>query len=114
MNRIDTETKRKLRAMGAAPLLEAIEAQHEDPEIGMSFHERLALVVDHAHERFTDSKVEGLIRRAGLRYPGADLRRVDLVEERGLDRAVLAHLATVKGHWDLPVGGQFISLLADS
>ncbi len=62
--------------------------------IGMSFHERLALVVDHAHERFTDSKVEGLIRRAGLRYPGADLRRVDLVEERGLDRAVLAHLAT--------------------
>jgi DNA replication protein DnaC len=94
MNRIDTETKRKLREMGAAPLLEAIEAQHEDHVIGMSFHERLALVVDHAHERFTDSKVEGLIRRAGLRYPGADLRRVDLVEERGLDRAVLAHLAT--------------------
>ncbi|MCT2265972.1 hypothetical protein M3F32_15545 [Dietzia cinnamea] len=29
------------------------------------------------------------------------------------EKNLLAHL-TVKGHWDLPVGGQFISLLADS
>ena len=42
----------------------------------------------------THSKVDGLIRRAGLRYPTADLRRIDLVEERGLDRGVIAQLAT--------------------
>ena len=94
MSAIDIETKRKLREMGAQPLLEAIEAQHEDHVLGMSFHERLQLVVDHAHESFNHSKVDGLIRRANLRYPAADLRRVDLVEERGLDRAVLANLAT--------------------
>lgn len=30
MSAIDIETKRKLREMGAQPLLDAIEAQHED------------------------------------------------------------------------------------
>lgn len=94
MSSIDSETKRKLREMGAQPLLEALEAQHDDHVVGMSFGERLQLVVDHAHESFNHSKIDGLIRRANLRYPAADLRRVDLVEERGLDRAVLAQLAT--------------------
>jgi hypothetical protein len=35
----------------------------------------LRLVVDDAYSTFTHSKVAGLIRRAGLRYPNADLRR---------------------------------------
>ncbi|WP_241731183.1 MULTISPECIES: hypothetical protein [unclassified Dietzia] len=48
MSSIDSETKRKLREMGAQPLLEAIEAQHDDHVVGMSFGERLQLVVDHA------------------------------------------------------------------
>ena len=84
MSPVDAETKRKLREMGAQPLLEAIESQDEDHALGMSFDERLQLVVDHAHESFNHSKIDGLIRRAGLRYPAADLRRVDLIEERGL------------------------------
>ncbi|GAA3920969.1 hypothetical protein BKA10_002587 [Microbacterium invictum] len=56
--------------------------------------ERVKLAVDDAHATFTHSKVEGLIRRAGLRYPNADLRRVDMVEQRGLDRGVIAQLGT--------------------
>lgn len=94
MSTIDIETKRKLREMGAQPLLDAIEAQDDVHVLGMGFADRLQLVVDDAHQAFNHSKVEGLIRRAGLRYPGADLRRVDLIEERGLDRAVIAQLAT--------------------
>ena len=94
MSAIDTETKRKLREMGAQPLLEAIEVQDDNLVLGMSFDERLQLVVDQAHSTFNHSKVEGLIRRAGLRYPGADLRRLDLVEQRGLDRNVITALAT--------------------
>ena len=62
--------------------------------LGMGFSERLRLVVDEAHSTFNHAKVEGLIRRAGLRYPGADLRRLDLVEERGLDRQVIAQPGT--------------------
>ncbi|MGX9347776.1 hypothetical protein [Microbacterium sp. KNMS] len=53
------------------------------------------LAVNDAHAAFTHTKVvEGLIRRAGLHYPNADLRRVDMLERRGLDRAVIAQLAT--------------------
>lgn len=94
MTGTDIETKRKLREMGAGPLLEAIEAQEETLVLGMTFEERPRLVVDEAHCGFNHSKVEGLIRRAGLRYPGADLRRLDLVEGRGLDRNVIAQLGT--------------------
>jgi len=94
VNGIDIETKRKLREMGAAPLLEALEAQDDTLTLGMGFGERLRLVVDEAHSTFNHAKVEGLIRRAGLRYPGADLRRLDLVEERGLDRQVIAQLGS--------------------
>jgi hypothetical protein len=94
MSVIDIETKRKLREMGATALLEAIDAQDESQVLDMSFTDRIQLVVDEAHASFNHAKVEGLIRRAGLRYPGADLRRLDLVEERGLDHHLIAQLAT--------------------
>ncbi|WP_283255771.1 MULTISPECIES: ATP-binding protein [Brevibacterium] len=94
MTAIDTETKRKLREMGATPLLEALESQDEDLTMGMSFDERLQLIVDEAHSRFNHAKVEGLIRRAGLRYPAADLRQLSRVDERGLDQNVIAQLGT--------------------
>ena len=94
MTALDIETKRKLREMGATPLLDAFTAQDEALVLGMGFSERIALIVDEAHQAFTHSKVDGLIRRAGLRYPKADLRRLDLVEERGLDRSLIAQLGT--------------------
>lgn len=71
MSGVDIETKRKLREMGAAALLEAIEAQDEDLVLGLPFDQRLQLVVDQAHSSFNNGKVEGLIRRAQLRYPAA-------------------------------------------
>ncbi len=94
MSGIDIETKRKLREMGATPLLEALEAHDDTLTLGMGFGERLRLVVDEAHSSFNHAKIEGLIRRAGLRYPAADLRQLDLVDERGLDRSVIAQLGT--------------------
>ena len=59
MSRIDTETKRKLREMGALPMLEALEAQDETLVLGMAFEERLRLIVDEAHSGFNHAKVEG-------------------------------------------------------
>ena len=94
MSRLDHETKRKLREMGAAALLDAFEAQDDALAMGLSFEERVQTAVDDAHAAFTGQKIEGLIRRAGLRYPDADLRKVDLIDERGLDRAKLVQLAT--------------------
>lgn len=94
MSHLDSETKRKLREMQVPFLVTAIEAQDEALTLGMVFEERLKLAVDDAHATFTHAKVEGLIRRAGLRYPNADLRRLDLIEQRGLDRGIIAQLGT--------------------
>ena len=94
MSRLDGETKRKLREMNAGELLEAIDSQDETLSIGMPFEERVRLVVDDAYDSFTHSKVEGLIRRAGLRYPNADLRRIDMLDERRLNRELLTQLGT--------------------
>ncbi|AMS05921.1 ATP-binding protein [Acidipropionibacterium acidipropionici] len=92
MSIIDIETARKLREMGSTDLLGALEAQDEQLSVGLAFGERIRLAVDDAYTAFTDTKVTGLLRRAGLRYPAADLRSVDLVDQRGLDRSVLAEL----------------------
>ena len=94
MSRIDSETKRKLREMGVPSLVDAFEIQDDTLTLGMVFEERVKLAVDDAHATFNQSKVEGLIRRAGLRYPNADLRRLDLIEQRGLDRGIIAQLGT--------------------
>ena len=94
MSMLDTETKRKLREMNASELLEAIDGQDATLTISLPFEERVRLAVDDAYAAFTHAKVSGLIRRAGLRYPNADLRRLDLLEERGLDRHLLAQLGS--------------------
>lgn len=92
MTTLDAQTKHKLREMGAGSLLEALEGQDDVLALAMGFEDRIQLAVDDAYATFTNAKVDGLIRRAGLRYPDADLRRLDLVEERGLDRGALAQL----------------------
>ena len=94
MSRIDIETKRKLREMNAGEMLEAIDTQDDTLSINLTFEERVRLVVDDAHSTFMHSKIAGLIRRASLRYPNADLRRIDLLDERGLNRQLLTQLGT--------------------
>ena len=94
MTLIDTDTKHKLREMGVGALADSFEMQDDVITIGMPFAERVKLAVDDAHASFTGQKITGLIRRAGLRYPDAELRRLGLVEERGIDRGVIANLAT--------------------
>ncbi len=59
--------------MGVPALVDALDIQDEGLTMGLVFEERIKLAVDDAHAAFTHSKVEGLIRRAGLRYPNADL-----------------------------------------
>ena len=59
-----------------------------------AFSERVQMAVDEAHSDFITQKVRNLTRRAGLRYPEADVRSVDFFEGRGLDRVAVAELAT--------------------
>ena len=88
---IDTETKRKLREMNATDLLDAFERLDEQTTMPLSHAEVIRLRRQRAlrsHGRQDPTPV----KRAGLRYPQADLRTIDLMEERGLDRSVIAGL----------------------
>ena len=91
---LSVETKRKLRDMGASDLLDALEAQDEGMCMGMTCAERVQMAVDEAHSSFVTSKVRNLTKRAGLRYPEADVRSIDFSEERGLDRLLVTELST--------------------
>lgn len=92
---LDAETKRKMRDMGAAELVDAIELQDgEGMYESLAFGERLQIAVDSAHSSFVEARVCGLIKRANLRFGQADVRKVALMEERGLDRTSLLELST--------------------
>lgn len=80
--------------MATSPLLDALLAQDGTLTLGTSFEQRFQLAVDEARSAFTHAKVDGLIRRAQLSYSNADLRYLDILEERGLNRDVIAQLAT--------------------
>ena len=91
---VDTQTKAKLREMGAAELVRALEAQDDSVCMGMAFADRLQAAVDEAYSQFVTDKVSGLTKRAKLRYPEADIRKLELVEERKLNRVLVAELAS--------------------
>ena len=89
---IDTETKRKPREMNARDPLDAFERLDEQAAVPLGHTEVIRLAVDSAHSGHMDAKIRRLVKRAGLRYPQADLRTIDLVGERRLDRSTIASL----------------------
>lgn len=104
---INPETKRKMREMNATELLDAFERQDAALETA-STTERLQIAVDDAYAMFCQSRIDGLTSRAKLRYPDADLRSLQLVEERGLNRQQLNELATcgwIEQHRDVVIQG---------
>lgn len=103
---INPETKRKMREMNAVELLDAFERQDATLETA-STTECLQIAVDDAYAMFCQSR-DGLVSRARLRYPDADLRNLQLVEERGLNRQQLNELATcgwIEQHRDVVIRG---------
>ena len=80
--------------MGAAELVRSLEAQDDSVCMGMAFADRLQAAVDEAYSQFVTDKVSGLTKRAKLRYPEADIRKLELVEERKLNRVLVAELAS--------------------
>ena len=80
---LSVETKRKLHDMGASDLLAAFEAQDEGMFMGMTCAKRVQMAVDEANSPFVTSKVRNPAKRAGLRYPEADVRSIDFTEGTG-------------------------------
>ena len=61
--------------------------------MGMTCAERVQMAAGGARSSFVTSKVRNLTKRAGLRYPEADVRSIDSSEERGPDRLLVTELS---------------------
>lgn len=90
---IGQETRRKMRDMGADGLLEALLAQDDSVCMGMPFEQKMQMAVGKAHAGYVADKIYNLVKRANLRYPQADVRRIDYAKERRLDRVLSGELA---------------------
>ena len=84
----------KLEAMPFTGMAGAIREQLQQPEIdGLSFLERLGLLVDREMTDREDRRLKSRLRRAGLRQQAA-MEDLDYRSARGLDRQVMQQLAS--------------------
>lgn len=86
---IDEETRRKLREMGMAEMIEALDLQEADRTCAsVPFDERVRMMVDHAWEEKRASSVRRLTQRARLRFPDAEPGEM-IYDGRGIDGVLI-------------------------
>ena len=89
------EQLRSLRLVGMAT---GLQEQLTQPGLsGMSFEERLALLVDREVHWRSDKRQVRLLKAANLKYPQACIEDIDTHAGRGLERAAVMSLAL--GNW---------------
>jgi DNA replication protein DnaC len=87
-------TLTRLRELRLAGMAEALEEQQAVPDIlGLSFEDRLGLLVDREVSLRKDRRQTQLLRQARLRLQ-ASVEDLDFRSPRGLDRSVILRLAT--------------------
>lgn len=90
-----TETLKTLKLFG---MLEALEEQQQTPGVqGLSFEERVAMLVDRERLYRDNRRRTRLLRGARLKVSEASLEDVNYKAARGLDKRQIATLAT--GEW---------------
>ena len=91
---IDEETRRKLREMGMAEMVEALDLQDADKTVdAMPFGERVRMMVDYAYEAKYASSVKRLLQRAKLRFPDAEMGEM-IYDGRGIDGVLVREAGT--------------------
>jgi DNA replication protein DnaC len=94
-------TLNRLRELRLDGMATALEEQQSQPDIeGLSFEDRLALLVEREATRREDRRLSRLLRDARLRLP-ASVEDLDLRSPRGLDRSLILRLASsdwIRGH----------------
>jgi DNA replication protein DnaC len=95
MSQTTIEQLRDLKLAGMASALQ--EQLSMAGMTGMSFEERIALMVDREVHWRNDRKLERLLKNAHLRYPQAVIEDLDTRAERALDRKSVMSL--VLGDW---------------
>jgi len=84
----------QLRDLKLAGMASAVEEQLSSAaSTGLSFEERLALMVDREVHHRDDKRRAALMKRAGLKYPQACIEDVDSKPGRGFERSSLMSLA---------------------
>ena len=87
-------TLAQLRDLKLAGMAAAVEEQLSSAaSTGLSFEERLALMVDREVHHRGDKRRAALMKRAGLKYPQACIEDVDSKPGRGFERSSLMSLA---------------------
>jgi len=90
-------THDRLIALGLIGMAKALDEQRRQPDIeGLSFEERLALLVDREAIERENKKLASRLKFAGLRQT-ATVEDADMKVARGLDKALFAKLAA--GDW---------------
>jgi DNA replication protein DnaC len=99
-HRIDTiimlnnATITQLRALKLQGFADALQQQYEQADgLGLSFDERLALLVQREVYTRSDRKHQRLLQRAQLKYPTATIEDASFEGVRGIDRTALMSLA---------------------
>ncbi len=89
------QTVRKLSELGLKTMADALVDQLEHPGAvtELSFEDRLGLLVDKETDARDSRRQKMRLRVAKLRYPAA-IEDLDLRQQRGLDRGLIAELST--------------------
>lgn len=105
---IRQQTIEKLHSMGLTAMANALVAQATQPDVqGLSFEERLGLLVDQEWTYREDRRLARRLQEAKLRLP-ACIEDIDYQQPRGLDRSLMRHLATcewVRSHQNVLLTG---------
>lgn len=92
---LNHETTAKLRQMKLAGMVEAYEQQRAVSSVtGLSFDERLGLIVDQEWLRRQNNKMATLLKKAGFIDGSACIENVDYAQDRKLDRQYILELAS--------------------
>ena len=88
------QTLAQLRDLRLVSMADALTQQLDQPRLhALGFEERLGLLVEHEWTERQSRKVNRLMRAASLPEP-ANLEALDLKVSRGLDKSMLASLAS--------------------
>lgn len=91
---LNLETIAKLRQMKLSGMAESYERQIATPSShGLSFDERLGLMVDQEWLRRQNNKMGTLLKKAGFVDSSAAIENVDYMPDRRLDRTLIMELA---------------------
>ena len=92
---LDNNTIFKLREMKMGVMASAFQKQFEDKAVsGLSFEDRVGLMVDAEWTSRQNNRLIRLIRKAGFSEPGACVEDIEYHADRKLDKALITRLST--------------------